>query len=365
MCGRPVGYAPAVTPERASRRDLRTAWLYALGVLRSFRLTLVGLVSLVLIGGILFAVTPDQQFGGRPPLFTSFYAAWMALVGEPVLSPPAAWYLAVLEGMYPLLGLVVVGEGIVRFALLMVSRDKGEAEWMKVMASTYRDHVVLCGLGHLGYRVLGQLLTTGSQVVAIESDPNARFLALAKATGIPVLVRDMKDDRALVDAGVAHARVIILATNDDMANLEAALDARRMNPRIRVVLRLYDQEIAAKIKGAFAIDAAFSSSALAAPVVAAMSLDVRVLGTYSVAGVPHVAAEVIALPGSGLIGRRVADLEATHDVRVLARHRDGESPSARPPAGQLVIEEGDTLVVHAASDRIGRLSGARMGASSS
>ena len=353
-----------MTPARESRRDLRTLWLYALGVLRTFRLTLIGLVSLVLVGGLLFAVTPHAEFGGeRPPVFTSFYAAWMALVGEPVLSPPAAWYLAVLDGVYPLLGLLVVGEGIVRFALLMVSREKGEAEWMKVMASTYRDHVVLCGLGHLGYRVLGQLLSTGNPVVAIEQDPKARFLALAKATGIPVLVRDMKDDKALIEAGVAHARVVILATNDDMANLEAALDARRMNPKVRVVLRLYDQEIAAKIKGAFAIDAAFSSSALAAPLVAAMSLDCRVLGTYSVAGVPHVAAEVVAVPGSGLIGRKVVDLEAMHEVRVLARHREGEPENARPPSGQMVIEEGDTLVLHASSDRIGRLAGARMRAS--
>lgn len=354
-----------MTPARESRRDLRTLWLYARAVLRTFRGTLVGLVALVLVGGLLFAVTPHAEFaGGRPPIFTALYAAWMALVGEPVLSPPAAWYLAVLDGVYPLLGLLVVGEGIVRFALLMVSRDKGEAEWMKVMASTYRDHVVLCGLGHLGYRVLGQLLSSGTPVVAIESDPGARFLALAKATGIPVLLRDMKDDQALVEAGVAHARVIILATNDDMANLEVALDARRMNPRVRVVLRLYDQEIAGKIKGAFAIDAAFSSSALAAPLVAAMSLDVRVLGTYSVAGVPHVAAEVVAGPGTGLIGRRVADVESAHQVRVLARQREGEPPSATPPGGQVVIEEGDTLVLHAASDRIGRLSGAPLRAGS-
>ena len=354
-----------MTPAREQRRDLRTLWLYARGMLRTFRLTMLGLFALVLVGGVLFAITPHAEFGGeRPPVFTALYAAWMALVGEPVLSPPAAWYLAVLDGVYPLLGLLVIGEGIVRFALLMVSREKGEAEWMKVMASTYRDHVVLCGLGHLGYRVLGQLLSTGSPVVAIENDPDARFLALAKATGIPVLVRDMKDDKALAEAGVAHARVIILATNDDMANLEAALDARRMNPRIRVVLRLYDQEIAAKIRGAFAIDAAFSSSALAAPLVAAMSLDVRVLGSYAVAGVPHVAAEVMAVPGGGLIGRKVVDVEATHAVRVLARQREGEPENATPPGGNMVIEEGDTLVIHAPSDRIGQLAGTRLRASS-
>ena len=28
---------------------------------------------------------------------------------------------------------------------------------MRVMASTYRDHVVLCGIGHLGIRVLEEL----------------------------------------------------------------------------------------------------------------------------------------------------------------------------------------------------------------
>ncbi|NJL18652.1 MAG: hypothetical protein HC938_17335 [Nitrospira sp.] len=41
--------------------------------------------------------------------------------------------------------------------------------------------------------------------------------------------------------------MIVIATNDDMANLEVALDARRLNPKIRVLMRLYDQQIAAKI----------------------------------------------------------------------------------------------------------------------
>ncbi|HEU5060672.1 MAG TPA: hypothetical protein VFU21_29275, partial [Kofleriaceae bacterium] len=96
-----------MTPARERRRDLRTLWLYALGMLRTFRLTLGGLLLLVAFGGVLFAITPHTEFGGeRPPVFTALYASWMALVGEPVLSPPAAWYLAVLDGVYPLLGLL-------------------------------------------------------------------------------------------------------------------------------------------------------------------------------------------------------------------------------------------------------------------
>jgi Trk K+ transport system NAD-binding subunit len=188
------------------------------------------------------------------------------------LSPPQTWYLALLCGLYPLLGVVLIGEGIVRLGILMVSREHGEKEWMKVMASTFREHIVLCGVGHLGFRILGQLVAQGHEVVALEKDSSARFLAAAKSTGVPVLLRDMKEDQALIDAGVQHARVIIIATNDDMANLEVALDARRLNPRIRIVMRLFDQQIADKLKEARLIDEAFSSAALAAPVVAELAL---------------------------------------------------------------------------------------------
>ena len=188
--------------------------------------------------------------------------------------PPERWYLALLCGVYPLLGFGLVGEGVVRIGLLILSKDRGEKEWMMVMASTYRDHVVLCGLGHLGYRILGSSWREDADVVALEKDAAGRFLSEAKATGMPVLVRDMKEDQALVDAGVQHARAIIIATNDDMANLEVALDARRMNPKIRVIMRLFDQRMADKFKEAALIDEAFSSAALAAPIVAGMALKV-------------------------------------------------------------------------------------------
>lgn len=246
--------------------------LYVVTIAREFRWTLLTLALCVLVGGLIFSLSPHSQFGGRPPpLSLAFFCAWMALFAQQVL-PPEVWYIQLLEGVYPLLGFVLVGEGIVRLGILMISRQHGEKEWMKVMASTCRDHVVLCGLGHLGYRILGQLLASGATVVALEKDPEARFLSQAKATGVPVLVRDMKEDQALLDAGIEHARIVIIAANDDMANLEVALDARRMNPRIRIVMRLFDQQIADKLKEAKLIDEAFSSAALAAPVVAEMAL---------------------------------------------------------------------------------------------
>ncbi len=300
----------------------------------------------VLLGGSLHLLLTESP---RSSALLSYYDAWMAMLGENVIAPTDSWVLMVVFGMYPLVGVLVIGEGIVRLALLVSSKQHSEKEWTKVKASTYRDHVVLCGVGHLGFRVLQELVTGEAQVVAIEKNPEARFLEQAKAMAIPVLVRDMTNDEALREAGVEHARAIVIATNDDMANLEVALDARRMNAKIRILMRLFDQQIAAKISQPLSVDVAFSSSSLAAPIVAAMTTGARVLASFAVAGVPHVTAEITA--NGKLSGQALGDLEQRHGVRVLAR---GMAHDVRDTAqaGHGAVAEGETLVVYGAASRV-------------
>jgi voltage-gated potassium channel Kch len=256
---------------RLRRNHPITLLRYARAIAARFKWTLASLFVLVSLGASLFAVTPIAGLSGqKPPLHMSFYAAWMAMLSQQVYSPPDAWYLAVVYALFPLFGVVLVGEGVVRLSLLLLSREQGEKEWMRVMASTYRDHVVLVGLGHLGGRILQELVARGDDVVAIEKDGTARFIGEARQAGVPVLIRDMKEDQALLDAGITSARAIIIASNDDTANLEVALDARRMNPGVRVLMRMFDQQLASKLKEALGFDEAFSSAALAAPMVVGM-----------------------------------------------------------------------------------------------
>jgi voltage-gated potassium channel len=345
-----------MTPQRRKRRDLRTMWLYGRGVVREFRVTLVGILVVLAAGAALYQLAPPSALeDGHPSWGLSIYGAWMALFAQPIFSRPGVWYLQVMHAVYPLLGLALVGEGIVRFALLMVSRRHGEKEWMLVMASTYRNHVVLCGLGHLGYRVLEQLLAQGRQVVAIEKDAEARFISAAKDAGVPVLVRDMKEDAALVAAGVPHAEAIVIATADDLANVEVAMDARRLNPRIRTAVRVFDQQMAGKLRDAFAFDAPFSSSALAAPAVAAMTLGCKVVAAFALGDVPHVAAELVAERRSPVVGTTIAGLEGEAGVRVLAR-RSKRGEVETPPRATTVVDDDDALTVHVAVGRLAELS---------
>src|SRR4051794_10030980 len=203
--------------------------LYALVIVQEFRWTLLTLLLAASLGTIVFACNPVEDGGVKyPSIARAIYGAWMALLAQPFFTP-GPWYVALINSLFPLFGFVLIGEGIVRFGLLMLSRRRGEKEWMNVMASTYRDHVILAGLGHLGFRIFEHLHAAGVDVVVLDSNKNAPFVNEAKAAGVPVLIRDMQEDQSLIDAGIEHARTIIIATNRDMANLEVALDARRMN----------------------------------------------------------------------------------------------------------------------------------------
>jgi Trk K+ transport system NAD-binding subunit len=350
--------SPANANPQQRRRSLQVAALYTLAVVREFRWTLLGIAAAVLFGGFLFYITPVN--GERPGPMNALFGGWMALLAQPLYNPPPNWYLAIVCGFYPLIGAVLIGEGVFRLALLMTSRRRGEKEWVRIMASTYRDHVIVCGIGHLGVRVIENLVQAQIPCVALERSKTARFVAHAAELNVPILIRDMKEDQALKDAGVEHARAIVICANDSLGNLEVALDARRMNPKIRVVMRLFDEQIVQKLSDAMDIDVAFSSSMVAAPIVTAMALQcntsnatAKVLSSTMIDGVCHVAAELHVTPGSALIGKKVGEVERSFEAKLLARSNNGTKTESTPDT---TIAAGDRLVVHAPTHHLAALS---------
>lgn len=351
----------AIPIRQRNRHPFLTTWRYFRAMVWEFRYSFLTAIVLVLIGTLLYEIAPQESLHfRRPRLFTAIYAAWMALLAQGVFDPPQPWYLELLQMLYPIAGFLIIGEGVVRFALLMISKRQGEKEWMRVMASTYRDHIILCGLGHLGVRVMEELVSRGMDLVVLEKDPDSRFLTSAKSLQVPVLIRDMKEDQALRDAGIESAASIIIATNDDMANIEVALDARRLNPKIRVVMRLFEQEIARKISGALTVDAAFSSSTLAAPMVAAMSLGTKLVSNLMIAGTQYAIVEVTVKPRSAMEGKRVDQIEVGYTCRVLAILREDGKKFCPLSAAETVLS-GQTLVVHVDADHLAGVSAAAAG----
>lgn len=188
-----------------------------------------------------------------------------------------------------------------------------------------RNHVVVLGLGNVGYRTVQHLLDAGVEVAAAESRAGGRFVAIARRHGVPVLIADAHFMDSLRALSVAHARAVVAATDDDLANLEAALAARELNPAARVVTRLYDQDLAERAQQQFRITACQSVSALATPAFVAAALGEGVLSTIELGQRLWLLAEAAVEAGSAVDGQLPVELEAPGDLRVLAvRDEAGE-----------------------------------------
>lgn len=134
-------------------------------------------------------------------------------------------------------------------------------------------HMIVCGAGDVGSRVLECLLLTDAETVVVERNPDGRFNQRIRDLGIPLLIADATLEETLERAGVMSARTIICATDQDMINLEIALNARALNPAIRIVLRIYDHDFAKYMRNHFGFDIALSSSAIAATAFAEAALE--------------------------------------------------------------------------------------------
>jgi Trk K+ transport system NAD-binding subunit len=126
-------------------------------------------------------------------------------------------------------------------------------------------HVVVCGLGNVGYRLVNELTAMGERVVVIERALDQPFVATTRRKGVPVFIGDATVGEVLRQARAEQARALIAATSSELANLEIALLARDLNPKLRVVVRLTDPQFAEAVRAAAQIRYAVSIPALAAP----------------------------------------------------------------------------------------------------
>jgi len=212
-----------------------------------------------------------------------------------------------------------------------------------VLAQTMQDHVVVCGAGRVGFRIFEQYQRLEIPMVVIERKADAAFVSAIRAAGVPVLIEDVRSTRALELSNIATARAIVCATDDDLANLNIALDARRLKPGIRVVIRLFDDDLVAKTREAFQMEA-FSTSAHAAPALAVAALDPTIRNSFEVGGRLMVVAEVPAFPG--LAGETVEELRVKHQLGILHVVNARNEHQFEPP-GTLRLEPGDRVAVQA------------------
>ena len=214
-------------------------------------------------------------------------------------------------------------------------------------------HVIVVGLGNVGTRVVGELHDLGFNVACVDHDPEARGIPLARRLGLPVVIGEAYLEETLHAAGLETSIGLVSATSSDIVNLETALMARALREDLRIVLRLFDDDLAQRVQKSAGI-LSRSVSYMAAPAFAAAMLEHQVLRTIAVGRHVLLIADVRVEPGADIAGQALAELERDGQARVLALQVRGTPRFGWSPHHGYLLAEGDRVIVLATRAGLGR-----------
>ena len=253
----------------------------------------------------------------------------------------AAQVLLTIEGMalIPLVTAIIVGARL-------TGSVRGEPR-------PHGGHVIVVGLGNVGTRVVGELHDLGFDVACVDHDPEARGIPLARRLGLPVVIGEAYLEETLHAAGLETSIGLVSATSSDIVNLETALMARALREDLRIVLRLFDDDLAQRVQKSAGI-LSRSVSYMAAPAFAAAMLEHQVLRTIAVGRHVLLIADVRVEPGADIAGQALAELERDGQARVLALQVRGTPRFGWSPHHGYLLAAGDRVIVLATRAGLGR-----------
>lgn len=168
-------------------------------------------------------------------------------------------------------------------------------------------HVVVCGLGKVGFELVRLLKGQGTPAAVIELDPQCSYTGALRRMGVPVINGDAGNAVVLGQAGAAGARAVIAVTSSDLVNLQIALVARGLGgPDQAMVLLQADESFAAQLRAEANLQSALSIPELTAPAIAAAVFGDRVHALFRVARDVHA---VVSRPIPGSAGQTWEGIE--------------------------------------------------------
>lgn len=215
-------------------------------------------------------------------------------------------------------------------------------------------HIVVCGLGNVGFRVVEELLQYDEPVVVIEYSADSRFAATTRRLGVPVIFGDATVIEVLRQAHASRARAVVVATSNELANLEIALLARELNPKQRIVVRLADPYLAETLREGADVRLALSIPDLAAPAFVAAFFGDRVQSVFVVRGRMLAVVELLVQPDDPLLAEQMVHALAV-DYRLLPLAKNDANWERRDQAMKHRLVAGDRLTVLAELSDLERL----------
>ena len=95
-----------------------------------------------------------------------------------------------------------------------------------------KPRIIVCGLDRTGYKILSLLKQQGCFVIGIHDRPIHHLDA-------EIVIGDLAAADTLLAAGIREAQTLILAGADEARNLTILMQARVLNPQVRIINSCY------------------------------------------------------------------------------------------------------------------------------
>ena len=333
-------------------RQWKATWRDTLILLKEFRAPLLIFTVAVVGGGLLYGAIADWV--GEPiqspseAIFIVLTAAFLQPAGD----FPRSFGLQLFHFMMPVVGLIILALGLADFGSLLFNRRARNKEWEMAVASTMNNHIVLVGLGHLGFRIAQRLHEMGKNIAVVELNASQHTVIAARQMGVSIIEEDARNATALEGANIRDARTIILASQNDAMNLQIALKARSLNPKIEVVIRIFDEDFAHALQEQFGF-VALSATEMAAPVFAAAAAGADVTNPISIEGQQLSLARLTIAASSPLARKTVGYVEDNYHLNIILLRHDHSSEMH--PTDTRPLDAGDTLAVLGGPEQLSKL----------
>lgn len=336
--------ATDIPSTRTAWQSIRLNLLYARRLFWSLAPSLAVTLAMFSLGTVVL----HTYYQGGIPLHEAIQIMYFLMLAEPTHGAmPDNMLVEAVVFIAPLVGIMVVFDLLARFSLHVFSKKTNQREWVNLVASTYKDHIVLCGLGRVGRKVFRELVDLGENVVCVEQHEEAVGVRVARMSDHPVIIDDARIDRVLIQTGIERAKAVLAVTDDDMCNLEIALDARKYNEKIRIIARIHDEKLGRKLTSGLRIDGVYSTTSIAAPFFAVSGLDPEIINSYFLHETRYVVVETKVRAGGWLDGITVAEALDRHGMTVIACGRTEDGKRLAPVSTGQTLEAGDEVCYQA------------------
>jgi Trk K+ transport system NAD-binding subunit len=147
--------------------------------------------------------------------------------------------------------------------------NKGVATFLS--HTPMKPRIIVCGLSRTGYRVFRLLKQQGAMVVGIHPQPLTDRLD-------NIVIGELSAASTLIAAGIREADTLVITHGDDAVNLAVLTQARVLNPRIRIINRLFNTSLGDRLDYSLPDHFSMSVSALSAPIFAFAAMGDRAIG---------------------------------------------------------------------------------------